>query len=394
MYKMLFAILLAILPVVALLVYIYKMDSYEKEPAGLLVKLVIFGVLSAIPAIILEEIMDSILKEISTPETYIYFFLSAFFGVACVEELVKFLAAYISTWKHPAFNFKFDGIVYCFYASMGFALIENIFYVISGSSPLSVAIPRAFLAIPAHGMFSVFMGYNYGEAKYASTLGKKSDSKKSIARGYIIAVLLHGFYDFCLFTKNFYMIVLFFIFVIIADIITFIKIRNASRQNHAIYNMPIYQQYWVTPGNTYPGQPSQYFPGQAAGQVFPQQGQYQFGQSFVPQGQNQFGQTIAPQGQNQFGQNIAPQNQNQFGQSFVPQGQNQFGQNMVPQGQNQFGQNTAPRGQYQSEQSEGITSLLKREAPRFVYCPTCGNICNFNSFFCGKCSTPIHSYGG
>ena len=404
----LFPMLIAILPVIGLLVYIYKMDSYEKEPIGLLVKLVILGVLSAIPAIILEGIMDEVLKDFSTQGSYLYLALSAFFGVACVEELVKFLAAYFSTWKNPAFNFKFDGIVYCFYASMGFALIENIFYVFGGNSPLSVAIPRAFLAIPAHGMFSVFMGYNYGEAKYCSSLGNKSGCHKAIARGYITAVLLHGFYDFCLFTKNMYMVILFFIFVIIADIITVIKIRNASRQNHAIYNTPTYQQYWVNPANMYPGAPGQYYPAQAPasqgmyipGQNFApqgQQGQYRAGQNFAPQGQQRSGQNFASQGQQdqyRAGQNFASQGQ----QDQYQQGQYRSGQNFASQGQQgqyRAGQNFAPQGQpAAADQAEGITKLLKREAPRLVYCPTCGNICNFNSFFCGKCSTPIHSYGG
>ena len=59
-----FAALLAILPVILLLIYIYKMDSYEKEPIGLLVKLVIFGVISALPAILLEQVGTTILDGI------------------------------------------------------------------------------------------------------------------------------------------------------------------------------------------------------------------------------------------------------------------------------------------------------------------------------------------
>ena len=153
-----FAALLAILPVILLLIYIYKMDSYEKEPIKLLVLLVVFGVISAVPAIILEEIGTAILNGIFGEQNplasppLIYSFINTFFIVAISEELVKFLAAYILTWKNPAFNFKFDGIVYCFYASMGFALIENILYVFarSGGASVGTAIARALLAIPAH----------------------------------------------------------------------------------------------------------------------------------------------------------------------------------------------------------------------------------------------------
>ena len=82
------AALLAILPVVLLLFYIYRMDSYEKEPAGLLVTLVICGILSAIPAILLEELGTSILVGIFgeqnplLPPPPLYNFINTFFIVA------------------------------------------------------------------------------------------------------------------------------------------------------------------------------------------------------------------------------------------------------------------------------------------------------------------------
>jgi RsiW-degrading membrane proteinase PrsW (M82 family) len=138
---MLFLLLLAILPVILLLFFIYAKDSYEKEPIKLLIGLVVLGIVSAIPAIILEEVLQSMIDPIfGVPKkapTYAYHFIIAFLGVAVVEEFVKFMAAFFPTWNHPAFNFKFDGIVYCFYASMGFALIENILYIFGNATFLT-----------------------------------------------------------------------------------------------------------------------------------------------------------------------------------------------------------------------------------------------------------------
>lgn len=49
---------LALLPAIALVVWIYRQDKVEKEPRGLLWKIFLFGVLSVIPAMILEIILD------------------------------------------------------------------------------------------------------------------------------------------------------------------------------------------------------------------------------------------------------------------------------------------------------------------------------------------------
>ena len=381
-----FAALLAILPVILLLIYIYKMDSYEKEPIKLLVLLVVFGVISAVPAIILEEIGTAILNGIFGEQNplasppLIYSFINTFFIVAISEELVKFLAAYILTWKNPAFNFKFDGIVYCFYASMGFALIENILYVFarSGGASVGTAIARALLAIPAHGMFSVFMGYYYGEAKFCSITGNKAGVKANIARGFLISILLHGFYDFCLLSGRFVMVIAFFLFVIIADIYTVMKISKASKTNLALYNTQ-YQPYWVTQGAYQQGMLN---PAYSAPQG------YGAAPGFDPYAQGYAAQGYAPANQNF---DASPQGYGNPAQNF-----NASLQSAAASTQDAFAQpayNQADAFDAQQPISEQHTSILRREPPRMIYCPNCHNICDFNSFFCGKCSTPIHNFG-
>ena len=52
---------LALLPTIVLVAWIYRQDKVEKEPKGLLWKIFLFGVLSVIPAMILEIIFEEIL---------------------------------------------------------------------------------------------------------------------------------------------------------------------------------------------------------------------------------------------------------------------------------------------------------------------------------------------
>ena len=55
---------LAILPAIVLLYVVYKEDKIEKEPIGLLVKLVIFGGLTVISAAILESVFCAVLSSL------------------------------------------------------------------------------------------------------------------------------------------------------------------------------------------------------------------------------------------------------------------------------------------------------------------------------------------
>ena len=410
---------LAILPVILLLIFIYKMDSYEKEPIGLLVRLVVFGIVSAVPAIILEELGTLLINNIlGTPPvgfapSNLYNFINTFFIIAISEECCKFLVAFFNTWKHPAFNFKFDGIVYCFYASMGFALIENLLYVFGSNIAIGTAIARALLAIPAHGMFSVFMGYYYGEAKFCHATGNKSGIAANLARGFVIAVTLHGFYDFCLFSGKLIMLIPFLIFVIIADVYTIIKIRKASKKNQAIYNTPAYQPYWVSTPAYAAGGGQMPLINPVYGGVNPQYNGYTTHNQNLTYnagaaGNNYQTYNTGAAGNNQAYNTGAPGNTNQTYNAGAPgnayqairplnQGENDNNRNPAPQYDNTA---AASAENYSIESlngtpsySEQQTSILRREPPRMIYCPNCHNVCNFNSFYCGICYTPLHNIG-
>ena len=121
--------------------------------------------------------------------------LLAFVVVAMAEEGTKFWLLKRVTWNNPNFNYRFDGIVYAVFVSLGFAAYENIRYVMHHG--LSVALPRAVSAIPGHMSFAVFMGFFYGRAKLCDNWGDEQGCRKNLRRAYVSAVLMHGFYDAC-----------------------------------------------------------------------------------------------------------------------------------------------------------------------------------------------------
>lgn len=206
-------ILAAVLPAIILLRCVYRHDTVEKEPLGLLVTLLLMGVVAALASGVLERIAQGILTLLVAPNSPAYTILLAFLGVALVEEGMKFWLLKRRTWEHPAFNYRFDGVVYAVFVSLGFAAYENILYVFNYG--LSVALPRALLAVPGHMSFAVGMGIFYGRAKCCWERGDDVGATRNIVLGYVLAVFLHGFYDACAMIGTSLSTVLFVIFVMI-----------------------------------------------------------------------------------------------------------------------------------------------------------------------------------
>lgn len=222
-------VLAAVLPAVFLLRYIYRKDTVEPEPPLLLIRLLFMGVIAALISIVLESLGESILNALVDPGSPWYTVLLAFFVVAVVEEGTKFFFLKRRTWYDPNFNYSFDGIVYAVFVSLGFAAYENIQYVMSYG--LSVALPRALLAVPGHTGFAVFMGVFYGRAKLRFDLGDKPGCKANLRAGYLVAVFLHGFYDACAMSGTALATVAFVVFVVVMYLVVFRLIRRESLQD-------------------------------------------------------------------------------------------------------------------------------------------------------------------
>lgn len=219
-------ILAAVLPAVFLMRYIYRMDRIEKEPPFLLLSLTLMGVAAALVSIALEYLGESILSSALSEDSPYYALALAFLVVAVVEEGMKFLFLYLRSWRNPNFNYRFDGIVYAVFVSLGFAAFENIRYVFGYG--LTVAFPRAILAIPGHMAFAVFMGLFYGRAKLCENRGNRFGKVMNLIAGYVSSVLLHGIYDSCAMIGNTLSTVIFVAFV---AAMYFIVIRLVRRES-------------------------------------------------------------------------------------------------------------------------------------------------------------------
>lgn len=185
--------LIALAPCLFLLWYFYHRDRYEPEPKRKILQIFLLGALMVIPAGIIEIVLITIVDTITSGLVSI--FVLAFIVVAPTEELLKFYA--VKRWAYRSIEFDevMDGIVYTVAASLGFAMVENIFYVVSQG--IGTGIARAFLAVPGHAFFGALMGYYIGRAKF-----NKEKEKQLITKGILFAILMHGVYNFLLLTKT------------------------------------------------------------------------------------------------------------------------------------------------------------------------------------------------
>lgn len=180
---------LAILPGLIIALYFYLRDLREPEPSGLLLMSILFGVVSFIISrgvgYLLHHYMyvphDSVLNQI----------ISAFIFIGLLAEGGKFLFLRGIAFYYKSFNQPFDGIVYAIMVGMGYAMTENVFYVIS--SGVNSDVLRMFTTVPMNAVFAVIMGYFLGEAKLFRT---RTFLYSLLAL--LLAVIAHGYYDYFL----------------------------------------------------------------------------------------------------------------------------------------------------------------------------------------------------
>lgn len=188
-------IALAIAPGLAICLFIFHRDAYNREPKINLVVTFMLGVLSIIPAYFIETGFENVFDNSIAGQA-----VKAIFLVALTEELCKFAVLRFYSYRQRSFDEPFDGIVYGVMASMGFATLENVMYVIGSvkdGNGYQVAILRMFLAVPAHATFGVLMGYHVGRAKFET-----QRSAPLMLLGIFWAVLFHGAYDTFLFWQQ------------------------------------------------------------------------------------------------------------------------------------------------------------------------------------------------
>ena len=213
-------LLITILPSILIIIFFVNSDRF-KEPTSEILKVFFYGILITIPAYFLNSFFASILYQTKLHHSLI----GSFFTAAPIEEGLKLAVMYYLVFKMKDFNEPLDGIVYGVSASLGFATLENFYYVYVlsdtfNTSAMSLAALRAFSAIPAHAVFGIFMGYFF--MKYAFI--KKGDN---LIFAFVVPFALHGCYNLFVYS-NFLVAIILIIISWIIGLRLFSKLKKGQ----------------------------------------------------------------------------------------------------------------------------------------------------------------------
>jgi RsiW-degrading membrane proteinase PrsW (M82 family) len=169
--------------------------TYRPKPRRLLVYAFVLGMLFTAPAAALEA---ALLwgTEIRVGASLAAAAAAMLFVVGPVEELSKFMAVRLGPYRSLYFDEPRDGLVYAVAASLGFASVENLVYILSFGPEVMVG--RAPFSTLAHVIFGSFWGVGLG---IRAQEGRRVRGLWLVG-GLITAAAVHGVFNILLLTLS------------------------------------------------------------------------------------------------------------------------------------------------------------------------------------------------
>jgi RsiW-degrading membrane proteinase PrsW (M82 family) len=134
--------LLGAAPALVAMAVVDRMDAKRPEPPRTRRLVALAGALSAIPVYFVGQLFAVVAPELSFASGYAGVVFASFVVVALPEEATKLCGMALVVWSRPEFDERMDGIVYGARAGLGFALVENVTYVLSTKSAASLRADR------------------------------------------------------------------------------------------------------------------------------------------------------------------------------------------------------------------------------------------------------------
>ena len=195
--RIIIVLLLSVLPCALWLWYFSSRSLYKRAARRVLGLTFALGALATVPALFLNLAGQSLFIDLfgHTERSHI---LTLLFVVGPVEELLKLLVVYFYAYRRKEFDEPLDGVIFSATAALGFAAVENVFYL-ARNDPALVLL-RGPLSNPGHALFSALWGLGLSKAKAApNMIGARLPI---VARGFLMASLLHSLFDLLLLTAD------------------------------------------------------------------------------------------------------------------------------------------------------------------------------------------------
>jgi RsiW-degrading membrane proteinase PrsW (M82 family) len=190
----------AIAPALLSLWLVVAADS-RPEPARVVLIALLLGVLSAMVAVVVELWLQRHLPV--ARGTLLAVVEKAVLLAAIPEEVLKVSLIAALVLRSRDFDEPMDGVVYGTAVGLGFAMLENLFYVAAGPNWQGVAVLRGVLSVPLHGAFGAIAGAYIARARFSGILGSGRGARwrrpRLFASALLVPTALHGVFDTAVF---------------------------------------------------------------------------------------------------------------------------------------------------------------------------------------------------
>lgn len=184
--------LATVLPALIWLLFFAREDIHP-EPKRIIAYTFGIGVLAALPTLFAQIIFKDIVGENAN-------LIFVFLGLATIEEIFKFLAAFYAINGSKYFDEPIDAMIYMIAAASGFATIENILIAIGSIESLTlpslyatgnVLLLRFIGATLLHVLASGIVGFYW-----AKSIAKKHDHRGLLVYGIVLATAVHTVFNY------------------------------------------------------------------------------------------------------------------------------------------------------------------------------------------------------
>lgn len=183
-----FALAGGVLPAILWLWFWLQEDRLHPEPRGMIIRTFIAGMI-AVPLVLpLEQLVQ---KNYALNITLVVFLW------ACAEELFKWGAVYLAAFDTSAYDEPIDAVMYMLTGALGFAAMENVFFLVNSISNTSLVeslvtgnlrfIGATLLHVLSSGIIGLLVGLSFCKGWVTK--------KIYLAFGLALAILLHTLFN-------------------------------------------------------------------------------------------------------------------------------------------------------------------------------------------------------
>ncbi len=183
-------VIIALSPAILMVWFFYARSAYKPEGRLVISLLFLLGFASGFVALMLNHSVERYTVLWSGSPNALHRNLYWIIGIGLNEEFAKMLMLLAVLYPRRDFTTPMQGVLGGATVALGFAAVENIFYLERyGTVTLLI---RSVLTVPAHAFFTIPLGVAMAYSKRALTLAGKVGW---LLGGLFFAMTMHGLYD-------------------------------------------------------------------------------------------------------------------------------------------------------------------------------------------------------